>query len=206
MGYSLDLSAITLQDYLRLLKAQTLLPGRRMLHEQIDERFLLLAQSGVMNVSQLHSLLGSPQKLASLSEKTGIPGEYLTLLRRELGSLVQKPVLLSDFLGCDESRISALAVSGFRNSKEYWEASQDPAGELYALCDLVRINGVGAVAARAFYEAGFCSVSAVAEASAPDMLAHVSAVNAGKGYYKAKLGEKDMQFCIDYAQLLIRFG
>ena len=206
MGYSLDLSAITLQDYLRLLKAQTLLPGRRMLHEQIDERFLRLAQSGLLTAAQLSSSLSSPQKFAALSEKTGVPEEYLTLLRRELGSLLQKPVPLSDFPGCDGARISALAASGIRNSKEYWEANQDPAGELYALCDLVRINGVGAVAARAFYEAGFRSVSAVAEADAPDMLSRVSAVNAEKGYYKAKLGEKDMQFCIDYARLLIRFG
>ncbi len=39
-----------------------------------------------------------------------------------------------------------------------------------------------------------------------DMLARISAVNAQKGFYKANLGEKDMQFCIDYAQLLVTYS
>ena len=63
-------------------------------------------------------------------------------------------------------------------------------------------TALGAVAARAFYEAGFGSVATVAGASASDMLTRVNAINEKEGYYKAKLGEKDMQFCIDYAKLL----
>ena len=205
MGYSLDLSAITLQDYLRLLKAQTLLPGRRMLHEQIGERFQLLASSGLHTAMQLNSALSTPLKMTALMKNTGIPEEYLTLLRRELGSLEQKPVPLSDFPACDPALIRSLAESGIRNSKEYWEANHDTGEELFALCDLVRINGVGAVAARAFYEAGFYSVVAVSEANASDMLARVSAINGEKKYYKAKLGEKDMQFCIDFARLFVAY-
>jgi len=37
------------------------------------------------------------------------------------------------------------------------------------------------------------------------MLASVTKANEGKRYYKAKLGVKDMQFCIDFAQLLYQF-
>lgn len=205
MGYSLDLSALSLSAYLHLLKGQTLLPGRRMLHEQIEERFSLLASFGLENAMQLKAALSTPQKMNALATSTGIPEEYLTLLRRELGSLEQKPVTLSDFPAFDPALIRSLAESGIRNSKEFWEQRGDPQSELFSLCDLVRINGVGAVAARAFYEAGFGSVSAVAEAQSSDMLARVSAVNAQKGYYKASLGEKDMQFCIDFAKLLLAY-
>ena len=77
--------------------------------------------------------------------------------------------------------------------------------ELFCLCDLVRINGVGPVAARAFYEAGYSSTSDVAIADAEDMLEKVSAVNKVHRYYKAKLGIKDMQFCIDFALLLNKY-
>lgn len=73
------------------------------------------------------------------------------------------------------------------------------------LCDLVRINGVGAVAAKAFYEASYRSVWDVAGADAADMLKRVTDVNDEKSYYKAKLGVKDMQFCIDYALLLKKY-
>ena len=206
MGYSLDLNAISLSAYLRLLKGQTLLPGRRMLHEQIEERFLLLASSGLENAMQLKSALSTPLKMTALAKSTGIPEEYLTLLRRELSSLEQKPVPLSDFPACDPALIRSLAESGIRNSKEYWGNREKSNQELFALCDLARINGVGAVAARAFYEAGFGSVAKIATANSADMLARISAVNAQKGFYKANLGEKDMQFCIDYAQLLVTYS
>jgi len=36
MGYVPDLSKITLPEYRELLKRQTLLPGRRILHDAVD--------------------------------------------------------------------------------------------------------------------------------------------------------------------------
>jgi len=205
MGYTLPLEQISLANYQQLLQKQNLLPGRRMLHEQLEARFSLLADTGLTSVAQLALALATPNKLSALAAKTGISEEYLTLLRRELGSLSQKPVPLSDFPGCDKAQIQHLIDSGIRNSREYWENPVDREDALFALCDLVRINGVGAIAARALYEAGFVSVSAVAGATASDMLSSVSAVNEKEGYYKAKLGEKDMQFCIDYARLLEQY-
>ena len=205
MGYTLPLEQISLADYQQLLQKQNLLPGRRMLLDQIEERFALLVSCGIATAAQLAAALASPNKLSALAAKTGILKDYLTLLRRELGSLSQKPVPLSDFPGCDKAQIQQLADSGIRNSREYWENSVEREGVLFTLCDLVRINGVGAVAARAFFEAGFGSVAAVAGATASDMLSRIGAVNEKAGYYKAKLGEKDMQFCIDYAKLLEQY-
>jgi len=205
MGYTLPLERISLSEYQQLLQKQNLLPGRRMLLDQLDARFALLAGLGLTTVLQLKATLSTPPKLATLSAKSGIPEEYLTILRRELGSLEQKPVPLSDFPACDPAQIRSLAKEGIRTSKEYWERGAAP-DELFSLCDLVRINGVGAVAARAFYEARFGSVADVANATSADMLARVTAVNEKEGYYKAKLGEKDMQFCIDYAKLLALYN
>lgn len=205
MNYTIALDQISLADYQQLLERQDLLPGRRILHEQLPARFALLASSGLANLAQLSAALASPVKIATLCAKTGIPEAYLNLLRRELGSLTQKPVPLVDFPACDPALIHTLADAGLRTSKDYWEQGGKPSAELFSLCDLVRINGVGAVAARAFYEAGFGSVSAVASANATELLAHVSAVNAEKKYYKATLGEKDMQFCSDYAKLLLLY-
>lgn len=206
MRYTLPLERITLSDYQQLLLKQNLLPGRRILLEQLEARFAILCDQGLATVAQLAAALSSPNKLSSLAAATGIPAEYLTILRRELGSLSQKPVPLSDFPACSPAQIRSLAEEGIRTSKEYWERGGATQDELFSLCDLVRINGVGAVAARAFYEAGYSSVAAVASAAAAGMLKRVSAVNAEKSYYKAKLGEKDMQFCIDYAKLLVAYS
>jgi predicted flap endonuclease-1-like 5' DNA nuclease len=102
--------------------------------------------------------------------------------------------------------MTKLNDTGIKTSKDYFEHNGAADDELFALCDLVRINGVGAVAARTFFEAGYASAADVASANAAEMLAAVTAVNERKQYYKAKLGEKDMQFCIDSANLLIRYG
>jgi len=75
------------------------------------------------------------------------------------------------------------------------------AKDLY--CDLVRINGVGAVAAKSFLDAGYKSISDIANTNSDEMLVGVSAVNDIKHYYKAKLDTKDMQFCIDFARIIM---
>ena len=205
MDYCLNLSRISLTEYRDLLKQQNLLPGRRMLLDGIDAHFSTLAAQNLTTLAELRQRLSTPQKLASLALATGISEEYLTILKREMGSLEQKPISLAAFPGVDGALVSSLGERGILHSRDYFERG-DHAGELFSLCDLARINGVGAVAARTFFEAGFVSVQDVANAEAKDMLRRVSAVNAEKQYYKANLGEKDMQFCIDFAKLLIRYS
>lgn len=206
MGYSLDLSRISLGEYKKLLAKQNLLPGRRLLLEGIDHNFQALAAQQIETLAQLKQRYSSPQKLAALSAATGISEAYLTILKREIGSFEQKPIPLSTFPGMDAQLISALSDEGIVNSKDCFERGAAATEELRCLCDLVRINGVGAVAARAYYEAGYRSISDVAAANAAEMLSRVSAVNAANQYYRAKLGEKDMQFCIDFAKLLAQYA
>jgi hypothetical protein len=204
MRYNLDLKAISIQEYKELLTRQILLPGRRLLWQNIDQRFKAISAQNITNIEELKKRLSTPQKISSFVTATGIPEEYLILLKREIGSLEQKPVSLDCFPDIDQKLLSNLISKGIKNSKEFFESSLHDIDELYCLCDLVRINGVGAVAAKAFYMAGYRSVQEVACADAAAMLESVSKVNEAKHYYKAKLGVKDIQFCIDYASLLVR--
>jgi len=206
VSYNLDLAALSVQEYKELLKRQNLLPGRRLLWQNIDHNFTAIEKQDIANIAQLKKQLSAPQKLASLAAAAGISEEYLVLLKREIGSLEQKPVSLASFPGMDGAAVAGLSGRGITTSKDYFESGLSRTDELFCLCDLVRINGVGPVAAKAFYEAGYRSAAEVAGADAAAMLESVSAVNAAKGYYKAKLGVKDMQFCIDFALLLVRYG
>ena len=205
MRYSLDLQQITVTEYESMLKSQNLLPGRRILLEDIERRFEAIRSLGIDTAERLKKELSTPQKLAAVAAKSGIPEEYLVILKRELGSVEQKPVPLASFPDLDAALLQSLERKGIRDSKDYLERAAGTSAELDALCNLVRINGVGAVAARAFFEAGYCSVSDVARAVAAEMLTRVSAVNEQKKYYNAKLGVKDMQFCIDFAVLLEQY-
>jgi hypothetical protein len=204
MKYRLDIECLSVQKYKDILKKQNLLPGRRILLQNIDENFSLLENKGATTVYKLKKILSSPQKITSFAAESSIPEEYLVILKREMGSLDQKPVAIENFPDIESSRLEKLNEVGIKNSKDYWEQNQASNDELFCLCDLVRINGVGPLAAKVFYEAGYRSVSEVARAHASEMLEKVSEVNSAQNYYKAKLGQKDMQFCIDFAELLIR--
>ena len=206
MEYNLDLDRLSVQEYKDLLKQQNLLPGRRILWQDIDKNFALFESKGIKSVADLKKSLSTPKRITAFATESGLSEEYLVILRREIGSLEQKPVPLLEFPGINASLLEKLAESGLRTSKEYWDQKPDISDELFCLCDLVRINGVGPVAARAFYEAGYHSASEVAAADAGYMLEKVSAVNEAHHYYKAKLGIKDMQFCIDFALLLNKYA
>jgi len=205
MKYNLNLERISIQEYKTLLKQQNLLPGRRILLQDIDRIFAAIEGRGITSVAQLTKSLSTPIRLESFATAGEIPKEYLVILRREIGSLDQKPVPLSSFTDVDRNLLEK-NDAGIKSSKDYWEQTKDTSDELYSLCDLVRINGVGPAAARAFYEAGYRSVSEVAAADAISMLESVSVVNQVRNYYKATLGPKDIQFCIDFARLLEKFG
>ena len=202
MRYHVDMENLSLSTYRTLLAKQNLLPGRRLLWQNLDRHFALLENQGFRTAAQLYKGLRTPAQRKALAEGTGIPEAYLTVLQRELGSLVQKPVPLADFPGVPPSRVEELHAAGLKTSRDYFEHPSTTPDELWQLCDLVRINGVGPAAAKAFWDAGYRSVADVAGADAAEMLAGVTAANKLHSYYKAKLGQKDMQFCIDFAALL----
>lgn len=202
MNYNIDPENLSVREYKTMLKKQNLLPGRRILWQDIDKNFESFEKHGINTVEQLRKCLSAPAKLAAFAAENSISEEYLVILKREIGSLVQKPVPLNSFPGIDPSLIAELNDSGVKTSKDYFEKNPTSSDEIFCLCDLVRINGVGAVAARVFYEAGYKSVSDVAGADAALMLEKVSEVNEAMHYYQAKLSRKDMQFCIDFAVFL----
>lgn len=203
MNYNLDLESLSIQEYGKLLKKQNLLPGRRVLWRDSDKNFALLESQGINTVAQLKKTLSTSVKIAAFATAAGIPEDYLVILKREIGSLEQKPVPLASFPGINPLLIAELNEAGIKTSKDYFESKQAKPDELFCLCNLVRINGVGPAAAKTFYEAGYRSVVAGAEAAA--MLEKVSAINERQRYYKAKLGQKDMQFCIDFAAMLEKY-
>ncbi len=209
MGYNVDLKRISILCYMETLKKQNLLPGRRILLENIEENFRGIAQSGVRNLAELKRNLSSAGKLSAFSAKTGIPENYLIILKREMGSLEQKPVAVADFPNIAEAIISILRNKGIKTSKDVFNltidrdtvssvsnelgVAEDELLELNSLCGLVRINGIGPAAARTIYESGYKSIGEIANAKAAALLASMNKVNADKQYYKAKLGELEAE-------------
>lgn len=218
MSYTLDLQNISINKYKEILRNQDLLPSRKILHEDMDAKFNVLMDAGIENLDQLRKVLSTAPKMAAFSESTRMSKDYLAILKREVGSLEPKSVLLKEFPGIEPGVLGRAEKAGLKSSRDYYEfcesvtdmqqaaetlgIAEEAAEELFCLCDLVRINGVGAVAAKIFFEAGFKSVSEMAGTGAGEMLRRVSEVNKVKQYYRTKLGEKDMLFCIHYAAII----
>lgn len=206
MSYGINLTSLKIDEYKQLLKKQNLLPSRRLLWDGIDEKFAIFAKIGIKNVKELLKLVSDKKATEKLVSGT-LTSEYLTILKRELGTLVQKPILLSAFPDVDKALVGSLIAKGIKTTKDYYEtANHENNDYLYALSDLVRINGVGPLAAMIFVECGYPSVASIARADALVLLKQVNIVNGRKQYYKGNLGEKDMHFCIDYAQLLVKYA
>jgi len=158
--------------------------------------------------------LSTSQKLAGFSSQTGIPEPYLVLLKREIGSLLPKALPIKEIADLDENTHKVLEDKDIKTTKDYYEVflsgnlngvSLQTARDLFSQCDLVRINGMGLLAAKLWIAAGYDSVEAIASAEAETMLEHIHKANADNAFYTGELGLKDMQFCIDNAKFLLKY-
>ncbi|MBE0600538.1 MAG: helix-hairpin-helix domain-containing protein [Firmicutes bacterium] len=200
-----NLDQITLAAYRGFLLQQNLLPSRRMLQDDIDLHFAHIEAQGVRSVAQLLKALSSREKISAFAKQSGVSAQYLTVLRREAGTLQPKIVPLGDFPDTVAAELALWEAQGIKTSGDCL-ARRKPGGRLYALCDLTRINGVGPNAAAMFYAAGYRSAADIADADIGTLLNGIRAANADHRYYAGNLGEKDMRFCIDFAKLLQRLN
>lgn len=217
-SYTVDPKLISLQGFQRLCSDKKMIPSRLILQEGLDQHFSTLGSLGIRNMKELLSALGSPSKIEQLSGETGISEKYLSLLKREAGSYLSKAFPLSDFPGIPLEYTEVLKTRGIKNTKQFFEDVQSPEqrkemaastgiplarlAEIYSLCDLSRITGVGGFYARIIYHAGICSVEDFAgtDAAAHNVLYLASL--ARLGYPVKALGEEDLQYCINYAILI----
>lgn len=218
--YSIDPSLLSLEEFRKLTAGKSMLPGRVILQEELKERFQVLKDLGINTLGDLLRILASKSKIDSLAAQTGLSDTYLVLLKREAGSYLARPFPLSEFPGIPFEYTELLKSRGIRNTKDLFEKVQTGAQqeklsretgipayrlkELYSLCDLSRITGVGAVFARVVYEAGIRSSQEFASTDIPTLLNSCRSVIEKHGYAAGKLGEKDIQYGINYASVLVK--
>ena len=78
-AFELELKKVSLQEFKEIIKNNELLPGRRMLQDNIDAYFDILAAAGIENLQQLNEALKNKKKLESFAGKYEIPLDYLTI-------------------------------------------------------------------------------------------------------------------------------
>ena len=217
--YSIDPAMISLEEFRKLTAGRNMLPGRVSLQEDMEERFDVLKRSGIENLEDLLRLLGSKSKIEAYADRTGLSIDYLVLLKREAGSYLARPFPLSNFPGIPYEYVEILKSRGIKNTKDLYEQVQtdqqqarlaESSGipvyrlkELFTLCDLSRITGVGGIFARVVYEAGIRSTVEFAQTELSTQLSSYRAVIEKYGYAAGKLGDEDISYGINYANVIV---
>lgn len=213
-----NLKEYPLSDYARDLAATELYPGRRILHEKLEERFEKLQQAGISHVQQLADELKSKKKLVQLAADSGVDADYLTMLNRQLHMLKPKPVRLSEFPGLNERTLQTLSQLGIINTLHFFQQgsnrgqrkalskatglSLSELNEITKLADISRIHGCGPVFCRMFVETGIDSVEKIARSDAQTLYNALTRVNEEKQYTKANFTLHDLEMTVEFANRL----
>ena len=193
-----------------------MIPSRRILKEQIDQRFERLQAQGISNLRDLLSAAKNAKKIEVLANNTGLSEECLTILRREVNALLPQPKNLRDFPGIEKSIVEKLEKRGIRNSKQLFLAARSKQErtqlsqaadinptkllELVKLADLSRVYGVGPVFARLLFDGGADTVESLAQADSEQLYRQLEKKYLEAGYSKADFKERDIRFCIRMAK------
>ena len=121
MGYYIDLEKISIDDYKAKLEFAYLPPSRMMLKDRLDERFRCFKKIGIENVKELIQLLKKKGKFEELSKMENLSQEYLSVLLRELNSMLPKPNKISDFIGIAKGTIDSLEKMSITNTEKLYK-------------------------------------------------------------------------------------
>ena len=218
MGYYIDLSRLSLDEYREYLRTADLLPSREILKEDIAHCFFVLKSTGLENVEDLYEGLRTKKRFDDFILDSGISKDYLQILVREVKSMFPKPSKLADFPETSPVLIKKLSEAGITNTLNLYDRVLTPDGRailaeesglpeneilrLARLADLCRIRWVNHTFAYVLLESGFGSAAEVAQADPESLHARVVALNQERGIYNAHIGLHDMVLCVNAAKNL----
>jgi hypothetical protein len=218
--YHIDLEQFSLEHFRHILETRDLQPGRMILKEQLAERFQILESMGISNLKELEAVLETKKRMEKFAQESGLPNDYLVILRREVSSYVPKPFNLEKIPEVNPEYIERLAASGIKNTKHLFERAKFKDGraelsrlvdvpdddllELVKLSDLARIWGVGPLFARLLYEAGVDTIEEFLKCSLKELSETLHAINNEEHYTPIMPTAKDIEYCIELAKYLPR--
>jgi hypothetical protein len=218
MGYYIDLTSISIDEYKEKLKSADLLPSQMILKENIDEIFGRIKTQEIESVEELRKALGSKKKLQSFSEQSGISEDYLKILIRNVNSYRQRPSKIRDFPDVSEDTILRLEDLGTENTLQLYSRILTPQSRyeitsrtgisesdllrLAKLADLCRIRWVSHTFAYVLLEAGYDTAEQVANADHSQLYEQVKKLNEERQIFRGRIGLHDMKLCVEAAREL----
>jgi len=207
--YYLDLDSLSLATLQCRLEEGDVLPGRRILLEDVAERFAILESLGIRSIGSLIAALKTRKKIQDFAQRSGLPSDYLVILGREARSYIPKLVYLREIPGIDPAHVERLEAISISHSKHLFDRGRTAAErkalseqtgvpgiallELVKLAGLARIGGLGPAFVRLFYEARAENIERLAQWSPEALWQRAHAVNEAKGYTRVVPGLHDVK-------------
>lgn len=214
-GYYYDFKSLTISKLKEKIKNTELLPSQKILLEKIDERFDLIKSQNINNLFELQEILKTKEKTKEFSRKTGLPEEYLIVLRREVNSYQAKSRKLSEFPSMKKEIIEKLAKKGIKDTGELFDfvatrksredlekelnLSNDDVIVLSKLTDVSRLRYVGPNFATLLVSTEYDTVEKVQKADYNKLYESLININKKEEYYKGNIGLNDMKFFVNDA-------
>jgi len=216
VGYYIDLSVISIDEYMRKLKKADLVPSRMVLKEEVESRFKKLEKQGISNLEELQKALKKKDELKEFALKADISEDYLVILVREINSINPKPNKIKDFIGISPDIAIKLEEIGVKNTPRLYDKvisiqkrkeladkigiSESVMLELTKLTDLSRIKWVGETFARMLYDVGYDTAEKFANSDYEEAYEKIKKLNNEKKYFKGNIGKHDIKVCVEAAQ------
>ena len=214
--YYINFQTFRLERLKNTLKTGDVLPGRLILKEDLDTRFDVLSSMGMDNLADLIEALSTKKKVEAFSQQSGLPLDYLIILRRDVRSYIPKPVYLQEIPGVDKEDAEKLAAVGITHSKHFFKhgrtvkmrqalssstgISMETLLKFAKLSDLARIRGLGAAFTRLFYETGAYTISKLSQWDPEELYDLVHKVNNEKKLTKVVPPLKDFKQYVEMAK------
>ena len=211
--YSIDLNAISLEEFAKTLVSVELLPSRRVLADHIERIVPTLRDLGVKDLADLKGELRNKKRYPELARALDVDEQYVVLLNREVNSYQSKPIPLANLDVFTAAELDALAAAGIASTKHFYERcaaradreilivelelDETRVGRALALSNLVRINGVGPAFAHFLLGLGVRGPQAFLEATSAEVLARYER-EAGSDAVKLRI--EDLEYIRRYSR------
>ena len=216
MGYYIDLKRISIDQFKEILESADLIPSWMILKENIDKNLDIIKTHNIQNLDELHKKIKNKSKVQEFALQSGLPENYLSVLRRVINGYQPKPNKIKDFPCIAEDIAKKLEVLGFKKTIQLYEEilttekrnelsrktgiCEDEIIKLAKLTDLSRIRWVNHTFAYVLLEAGYDTAKKVANADYNKMYEKIKQLNKEREIYNGNIGAHDMKLCVEAAQ------
>ena len=112
MGYYIDLKSISIDKYKEILKTTELIPSWKVLEKDVDKNLNIIKKHNIKNLDELLIVLKDKSKIHEFSKQSGLPENYLSVLKRVVNGYRQKPNRIKDFTCVGEDIVLKLEKTG----------------------------------------------------------------------------------------------